>query len=680
MPTLATVEDLRRLESTLLGRTNIRPRSITGDKLAPTLQSPNFSSSGGTGWQINFDGSASFYSLTASATITGGSLSIGSGNNIFRVDTSGNMWLGNAVEGSAPFQVDNTGALTATSGTFSGSLSGATITGATGTFTGSITGATGTFTGSITGASGIFSGSIAIGSGDTIVKADANGLYVGNATFGSAPFRVTQAGAVTATSIAISGSSTFNGTITTGSSITGVVTSEGGSSVDWTHVDNVAIVNADITNLSADKINTGTLSSATIDIGTNAFQVDGTGRMFMGAATFDAADAGIDASGNIHMNFIEFWAPPGGSGNRAGSLGFNAVDFTVDLVTDNGSGDDIRIISDGDISLRTNLVERVLVSDASVQVSELLYQLSTDDAGLRLRDTGTSGAITKYIRYEDSGGTEDARIGVESGVVNIKNFRTNAGINIVPNGSGDVHVDLTSGHAQFTSTDDAPVRVFDDSTTSNAIAYVMFGGSDFAADGRVGLVSGSIEVWSNIDSVEIGTNNTRRWIFNATTGDFRPNTNASSDIGTSSFGVGKIFADLSDDTTGDHAVLIDVGLGELVYNSSTARFKDNIIPWDTGLSGSWTDAVKAFSPKSWNKTRTHFVDRQKRNDQNPQTRDVTSRDVGLIAEDVLVGLGEDAISRDGDGEVVNYKDRAVLSALVGAVGELNSRLAALEAA
>ncbi len=51
----------------------------------------------------------------------------------------------------------------------------------------------------------IVGGDIAIGSGNSIFKADANGIYLGNGTFGSAPFRVTPAGLATMTSASIAG-------------------------------------------------------------------------------------------------------------------------------------------------------------------------------------------------------------------------------------------------------------------------------------------------------------------------------------------------------------------------------------------------------------------------------------------------------------------------------------------
>ena len=63
-------------------------------------------------------------------------------------------------------------------------------------------------TGDINATSGLFEGSIAIGSGNNIFKADSNGIYLGNATFASAPFRVTPAGALTATDANITGAVT----------------------------------------------------------------------------------------------------------------------------------------------------------------------------------------------------------------------------------------------------------------------------------------------------------------------------------------------------------------------------------------------------------------------------------------------------------------------------------------
>jgi hypothetical protein len=76
------------------------------------------------------------------------------------------------------------------------------------TFAGSLSAAGGTFAGNLSAAGGTFNGSVSIGSGNNIFKADASGIYLGNATFASAPFRVSMTGALVSTSATITGAIT----------------------------------------------------------------------------------------------------------------------------------------------------------------------------------------------------------------------------------------------------------------------------------------------------------------------------------------------------------------------------------------------------------------------------------------------------------------------------------------
>jgi len=108
-------------------------------------------------------------------------------------------------------------------GTVSGSLQSQNfITGTTGSgwkisADGDFEASSGNFRGDITGATGTFSGSLTIGSGNNVVKADgSSGLWVGNSTFGSAPFRVSLAGALTASSATITGAITATTLTATG--------------------------------------------------------------------------------------------------------------------------------------------------------------------------------------------------------------------------------------------------------------------------------------------------------------------------------------------------------------------------------------------------------------------------------------------------------------------------------
>ena len=75
-------------------------------------------------------------------------------------------------------------------------------------------------TGEINATSGTLSSSIAIGTGDDVFKADSNGIYLGDATFADAPFRVSPSGALIADSATLTGNvtaSTF--TLSTGASL-----------------------------------------------------------------------------------------------------------------------------------------------------------------------------------------------------------------------------------------------------------------------------------------------------------------------------------------------------------------------------------------------------------------------------------------------------------------------------
>lgn len=67
-----------------------------------------------------------------------------------------------------------------------------------------------------TDGSAYFKGAIAIGSGDSIFKADSNGIYLGNATFASAPFSVAMDGSMKATNATITGRATLSELVLSG--------------------------------------------------------------------------------------------------------------------------------------------------------------------------------------------------------------------------------------------------------------------------------------------------------------------------------------------------------------------------------------------------------------------------------------------------------------------------------
>lgn len=156
---------------------------------------------GGTDWRIwagdvdpasapfRVDETGAVWMTAAHVTgaIEGGTIDIGgSDTTSFHVDINGNMWLGHADYASGPFKVSSTGALTATGVTVTG-----TITATSGTIGG--------FTVNTT--EGLYAGT-----GATRVQMKpGSGIWAGAAAIGDAPFSVTQAGTLKATSGTIGG-------------------------------------------------------------------------------------------------------------------------------------------------------------------------------------------------------------------------------------------------------------------------------------------------------------------------------------------------------------------------------------------------------------------------------------------------------------------------------------------
>jgi hypothetical protein len=172
---------------------------------------------------LSWDGST----LAISGAITASTIDIGTGNTILKVDAAGNLSIGHATPSSAPFQVSNAGAVTASnltitgggininSGVFAVTSAGA-LTATNATITGVITANSGTFTGTVHAGGGTFAGSITASgtiSGGTITGATITAGTL--AVPASSPkFSVAATGVLTAVD------GVFSGTITS-STITG---------------------------------------------------------------------------------------------------------------------------------------------------------------------------------------------------------------------------------------------------------------------------------------------------------------------------------------------------------------------------------------------------------------------------------------------------------------------------
>lgn len=184
-----------------------------------------------------------------------------------------------------------------------------------GTFSGALSAASGTFTGALQG------GTISIGSGNSIFKADTNGIYLGNATFASAPFRVTPAGALTSTSGAIGGWNIDSDSIYSGTkdvteySTTGITLSSGGS----IHSPNFYI------NTAGGAFFKGNITGGSIDIGSGKFYVGTDG-------TLTATGANINGTITAQQGNIGGW-------------GINSDGFSFSFTDSNGLARGVKINS-----------------------------------------------------------------------------------------------------------------------------------------------------------------------------------------------------------------------------------------------------------------------------------------------------------------------------------------------
>jgi hypothetical protein len=265
---------------------------------------------------------------------------IGTGDNVIRQSTESGkgFWIGNSVFGSAPFRVTLAGALTASSATITGS-----ITATSGSIGGWTINSTTLSAGDVTLDAG--NTKITLGTGNDIVALDAADatyrLAIGNATYASAPFRVTKEGALTATS----------------ATITGSITATSGDIGGFT----IASTTVSATNLT---LTSGAANAANIAVGTGS-----------NLAGMNSGNAGTD---------IAFWAGDTHA-NRA------SAPFTV-----NQQGD-------------------VVMTSATI-------------SGVLLASIGTFGGDGSDGALDTSGGTVDIDLGQEQLVV--KNYTT---INIATN-------------------------------------------------------------------------------------------------------------------------------------------------------------------------------------------------------------------------------------------------------
>ena len=248
--------------------------AVTIAKIATSLQSTNYVS-GSAGWKIQKSGVVEFEEATIRGNISATTGSIG-GINV----STDKIYVGTGTFNNAntAFYADDGGQFSLKD-KLSWNGTALTIDGG-GTFSGALSAASGTFTGALSG------GTISIGSSNAIFKADSNGIYLGNATFGSAPFRVTTAGALTATSATITGDLT----LTNIDGTTVVFNAGGNMEVGTIDEDNISVNSLSAITANMGTITAGSISSALIT--GDVTEVYPIGQYYYTALTSSAATLG----------------------------------------------------------------------------------------------------------------------------------------------------------------------------------------------------------------------------------------------------------------------------------------------------------------------------------------------------------------------------------------------------
>jgi len=174
----------------------------TGFWIGLSGSTAKFSLGNSAGNKVTWDGST----LAISGSLTASTIDIGGSDaTSFHVDIDGNMWLGAATFALSPAKISNAGAATFSSATITGNIT-------------ANTGYLGGTSGWVVSTNYIKDVAGAVGLSSVVTAGDDIRIWAGHATPASAPFYVTESGAVVASSI------TATGTINTTAGYVGGVT------------------------------------------------------------------------------------------------------------------------------------------------------------------------------------------------------------------------------------------------------------------------------------------------------------------------------------------------------------------------------------------------------------------------------------------------------------------------
>lgn len=437
----------------------------------------------------------------------------------------------------------------------------------------------------------------------------------------------------------------------------GVITSQAGSAIDWTHLTNISVDNADINSLSFDKItaatNTaslvigaaGTIESANYSAGTAGFHIGGDGNAeFNDVTVRGALIAG--ASSDIDWQYVT-------------SVSVATADIENLAVTNakiaNSTIENAKISDLAVSKLTGGTIDTTDITVASELVLGTGGRWTTAGTGIRLEmQESASDDLTWYdgtdrlgrLRLDDDHGNsllQGLQISVE------KNIVLDPGALL--GGSGQV-VLVQGGSAS------APALAMrtDADTGIYATSAPLIG---FTTAGTARMTVGSvIDINVDIRSVPStgfnASNTTARTVVSADQMQVVNNGSLPMSIGRADSPTGGGVIDFR--RAGTQVGSIAVSAGSTAYNtSSDRRLKENIVDLDQALA-----VVQRLKPRSfsWKADGT--------------------RDVGFVAQEAVKIIPRSVTRPEKRGDPWQMDNSKLVPYLVGAIQELEQRLTELE--
>ena len=409
-------------------------------------------------FSVSDDGSFTATSARITGNITAGSSTTITDGNVTTTTITGGTITGTSINvGSGAFTVSNAGALVATSATITGNItagSASTITG------GDIVG--GTITIGNTATANLFKvwsdGSLSLGS---------------NTTLSAAPFRVTEQGALVATSATITGNitagsaSSISGSGVTGGTISGTAINIGTGAFTVSNagalVATSATITGNITAGTASTITGGDIIGGTLTIGTvdpDILRIYSNGALALGN-TFGSADFRVDQTGVMRARSGTIGGWTLGSTTITGTNGLTVLNANGQMASAVINNPNFTLNTDGVANMISATIGAMTVGSNSITRGDLTLSnsLLVTNAGVGVMIT-TGGLGGSYIGLKYGGnvvgsiqGFDDATYGntisIDTRQFNINNVSR---FQLTPTGSSNLNIYFNYGIGSGTGT------------------------------------------------------------------------------------------------------------------------------------------------------------------------------------------------------------------------------------